>query len=34
VLLAASANGRIEWKTADGRTLKQLQEARAGEPPA
>ncbi len=32
VLLAASANGRIEWKTADGRTLKQLQEARAGEP--
>ena len=29
VLLGASANGRIEWKTADGRTLKDLQAARA-----
>ncbi len=26
-----SANGRIEWKTADGRTLKEIQEAEAGQ---
>jgi hypothetical protein len=29
VVLGRSANGRIEWKTKDGRTLKQLQEAEA-----
>jgi hypothetical protein len=28
VLLARSANGRIEWKDANGRTLKEIQEAR------
>lgn len=27
VLLGRAANGRIEWKTADGRTLKEIQEA-------
>lgn len=27
VLLGRSANGRVEWKTKDGRTLKELQEA-------
>lgn len=27
VILGRSANGRIEWKTNDGKTLKQLQEA-------
>lgn len=27
VLLGRSANGRTEWKTADGRTLKSIQEA-------
>lgn len=27
VLLGRAANGRIEWKAADGRTLKELQEA-------
>lgn len=30
VLLGRSANGRIEWKDAQGRTLKELQEAEAG----
>jgi hypothetical protein len=25
VLLGRTANGRVEWKTADGRTLKELQ---------
>lgn len=30
VLLGRSANGRIEWKTKDGKTLKDLQEAEAG----
>jgi len=30
VLLGRSANGRIEWKTKDGRTLKEVQEAEAG----
>jgi len=28
-LLGRTANGRIEWKTKDGRTLKELQEAQA-----
>jgi len=31
VVLGRSANGRIEWKAADGRTLKELQEAEAGQ---
>lgn len=31
VVLGRSANGRIEWKAADGRTLKELQEAEAAE---
>jgi hypothetical protein len=30
VLLGRSANGRIEWKDTQGRTLKELQEAEAG----
>jgi hypothetical protein len=30
VLLGRSANGRTEWKTADGRTLKAVQERDAG----
>ena len=30
VVLGRSANGRIEWKDPQGRTLKQLQEAEAG----
>jgi hypothetical protein len=30
VVLGRSANGRIEWKSAQGRTLKELQEAEAG----
>ncbi len=29
VVLGRSANGRIDWKTKDGKTLKQLQEAEA-----
>jgi hypothetical protein len=29
VVLGRSANGRIEWKAAGGRTLKELQEAEA-----
>jgi hypothetical protein len=29
VILGRSANGRLEWKTNDGKTLKQLQEAEA-----
>jgi hypothetical protein len=29
VLLGRSANGRVEWKTKDGRTLKDIQEAEA-----
>jgi|SRR5690606_21175543 len=32
VLLGRSANGRIEWKDANGRTLKQIQEAETGAP--
>ncbi len=31
VVLGRSANGRVEWKAADGRTLKELQEAEAGQ---
>jgi hypothetical protein len=31
VVLGRSANGRVEWKAADGRTLKEIQEAEAGE---
>jgi len=31
VLMARNGNGRIEWKDADGRTLKEIQEAQAGE---
>lgn len=31
VVLGRSANGRIEWKAVDGRTLKQIQEAEAGQ---
>ena len=31
VLLGRTANGRIEWKDARGRTLKELQEAATGE---
>jgi hypothetical protein len=30
VLLGRSANGRVEWKDAQGRTLKEIQEAEAG----
>lgn len=29
VVLGRAANGRTEWKTADGRVLKALQEAEA-----
>ena len=31
VLMARTANGRIEWKDAEGRTLKEIQEAAIGE---
>ena len=31
VVLGCSANGRVEWKAADGRTLKEIQEAEAGQ---
>lgn len=31
VILGRTANGRIEWKNSDGKTLKQLQEAAAKE---
>ena len=31
VVLGRSANGRVEWKVADGRTLKEIQEAEAGQ---
>jgi hypothetical protein len=31
VLLGRSANGRIDWKDARGRTLKEIQEAAAAE---
>jgi hypothetical protein len=27
VILGRTANGRIEWKASDGRTLKEIQEA-------
>jgi Domain of unknown function (DUF4357) len=30
VLLGRSSNGRIEWQTADGRTLKSIQKCRGG----
>lgn len=30
IVLGRSSNGRIEWKTKDGRTLKELQSAAAG----
>lgn len=30
VLLGRSSNGRVEWQTADGRTLKSLQDAEVG----
>ena len=30
VVLGRSANGRVEWRAADGRTLKEIQEAEAG----
>lgn len=32
VLLGRSSNGRVEWKDAEGRTLKEIQEAEAGSP--
>ncbi len=32
VVLGRNANGRLEWKTLDGRTLKEIQEAGAGAP--
>lgn len=32
VLLGRTANGRLEWKDARGRTLKEIQEAEAGPP--
>ncbi|MDZ7937383.1 MAG: DUF4357 domain-containing protein [Rhodoferax sp.] len=31
VVLGRSANGRVEWRAADGRTLKELQEAEAAQ---
>jgi len=31
VVLGRSANGRVEWKAADGRTLKEIQEVEAGQ---
>ena len=31
VVLGRSANGRMDWKGADGRTLKEIQEAEAGQ---
>lgn len=31
VVLGRSANGRVEWKGEDGRTLKEIQEAEAGQ---
>ena len=31
VVLGRSANGRVEWKAADGRTLKEIQAAEAGQ---
>lgn len=32
VILGRSANGRVEWKDAKGRTLKEIQKETAGEP--
>ena len=31
VVLGRSANGRVEWKAADSRTLKEIQEAEAAQ---
>lgn len=31
VILGRTANGRIEWKTKDGKTLKDVQSMAAGE---
>ena len=31
VVLGRIANGRVEWKAADGRTPKEIQEAEAGQ---
>jgi hypothetical protein len=31
VVLGRSANGRVEWKAADGRTLMEIQQVEAGE---
>ena len=31
VVLGLIANGRVEWKAADGRTLKEIQEAEAAQ---
>jgi hypothetical protein len=31
VLLGRTSNGRVEWKTTDGRTLKSVQDAEVGE---
>jgi hypothetical protein len=31
VVLGRSSNGRVEWKTTEGKTLKQIQEAEATE---
>ncbi|NBT25225.1 MAG: DUF4357 domain-containing protein [Actinobacteria bacterium] len=30
VLLGRPANGRVEWKTTDGRTLKDIQDSASG----
>jgi hypothetical protein len=30
IVLGGSTNGRVQWKDAQGRTLKELQEAEAG----
>src|SRR5262249_47772003 len=32
VLLGRSSNGRTEWRDAEGRTLKEIQDAEAGSP--
>jgi hypothetical protein len=34
VVRGGSSNGRLEWKTADGRTLAQVQEAQIGKSPS
>ncbi len=30
VLLVRSANGRVEWENANGKTLKEIQDVRVG----